>query len=298
MNFKEEYQRRQEEIETIIQTYLPRKQGNQAFIVEVMEYSLLAGGKRIRPMMMRETYRLFGGNGTLVEPFMAAMEMIHTYSLVHDDLPAMDNDEYRRGKKSTHAEYGEAIAILAGDGLLNYAFETACTSFENKIKIEEVAKSLMILSKKAGIYGMIGGQAADIKGEMLSEEEITKEYLLYIHEFKTAALIQASLMIGATLAGAKENEVNEMEQVGYYLGVAFQIQDDILDITSTFDILGKPINSDEKNGKITYVTMNGLEKSKKDVISMTENALDIMKHFKVQNEFLNELIVALITREK
>ena len=133
---------------------------------------------------------------------------------------------------------------------------------------------------------------------MLSEEEITKEYLLYIHEFKTAALIQASLMIGATLAGAKENEVNEMEQVGYYLGVAFQIQDDILDITSTFDILGKPINSDEKNGKITYVTMNGLEKSKKDVISMTENALDIMKHFKVQNEFLNELIVALITREK
>ena len=277
-----------------------------------MNYSVLAGGKRLRPMLMEETYRFFGGTRDVVKPFMAAIEMIHTYSLVHDDLPAMDNDEYRRGRKTTHVVYGEAMAILAGDGLLNYAFETAVKAFEmvDPKDILAVSKALSILARKAGIYGMIGGQTADIEAENISdsrEDEALKnhpweEHLLFIHEHKTAALIQASMMIGAVLAGATESQLEVVEKAAYDIGVAFQIQDDILDITSTFEELGKPIGSDEKNNKMTYVSLKGIDQATQDQKIMSNRAIQNLEQLGnsngISNEFLMELIKSLITRIK
>ncbi len=297
MNFKEELQVRTEKIEELLEGYLPKVEGPQKTVIEAMNYSVNVGGKRLRPMLMQETYRLFDGEEKLVEPFMAAMEMIHTYSLVHDDLPAMDNDEYRRGQLTTHKKYGEAEAILAGDGLLNFAFETALKAFETSKQPLAVAKAMQILANKAGIYGMIGGQTADIEAESMGDK-VTEEQLLFIHEHKTAALIQASMMIGAVLAGATEEQVSLMEQVAYEVGVAFQIQDDILDVTSTLEILGKPIGSDEKNHKTTYVTLKGLEQAKKEQQEMSSHAIMLLESLEQKNEFLVELIRSLITRVK
>ncbi|MBE5877574.1 MAG: polyprenyl synthetase family protein [Lachnospiraceae bacterium] len=297
MNFKEELQSRTSQIEAILEAYLPKEEGPQRTVIEAMNYSVRVGGKRLRPMLMQETYRMFGGEGNLVEPFMAAMEMIHTYSLVHDDLPAMDNDEYRRGQLTTHKKYGEAEAILAGDGLLNYAFETALKAFEMQGEPAAVAKAMQILAKKAGIYGMIGGQTADIEAESMGDK-VTREQLLFIHEHKTAALIQASMMIGAVLAGATDEQVMLMEQAAYEVGVAFQIQDDILDVTSTLEVLGKPTGSDEKNHKTTYVTLKGLEQATKEQQEMSTHAISILESLEQKNEFLVELIRSLITRMK
>ena len=247
MNFKEECRKRTEKIEEVLQNYLPKQEGHQRIIEEAMEYSLMAGGKRLRPMLMKETFDLFGGTGTVIEPFMAAIEMIHTYSLVHDDLPAMDNDDYRRGRKTTHVVYGEDMGILAGDALLNYAFETACTAFETEPqKAALIGKALQILAGKAGIYGMIGGQVVDVKS---AGHKISGELLMFIYKLKTGALIESSVMIGAILGGASEEDVRKMEEIASKVGLAFQIQDDILDVTSTTEILGKPVHSDEKMKK-------------------------------------------------
>ena len=199
MNWENKLQERVKEVEAVIQKFLPKEEGYQKTVIEAMNYSVLAGGKRLRPMLMEETYRLFGGNGEVVGPFMAAMEMIHTYSLVHDDLPAMDNDEYRRGRKTTHMVYGEGMAILAGDGLLNFAFETALKAFDIEPENTNIGKALQILAKKAGIYGMIGGQTADIEAENMDCDKVNNELLLFIHKNKTAALIESSMMIGAVL---------------------------------------------------------------------------------------------------
>ncbi len=292
-------------IEEIIKSYLPAEEGYQKTVLEAMNYSILAGGKRLRPMLMQETYKLFGGKGKVVEPFMAAMEMIHTYSLVHDDLPAMDNDEYRRGRKTTHVVYGEGMAILAGDGLLNFAFETAMKAFDScevdGIKLVDryaaVAKALQVLGRKAGIYGMIGGQTADVEAEEMSELLDTEE-LLFIHEHKTAALIQASMMIGAILAGADESAVAAMEKCAYNVGIAFQIQDDILDVVGDEKVLGKPVGSDEKNCKQTYVTIHGLDKAKEDVKRLSKEAIILIDGMGGDGEFLKALILQLIHREK
>lgn len=298
MNWENKLQERVAEVEAVIQTYLPEKKGYQKTVLEAMNYSVLAGGKRLRPMLMEETYRLFGGNSKVIEPFMAAIEMIHTYSLVHDDLPAMDNDEYRRGRKTTHVVYGEGMAILAGDGLLNYAFETALKAFDIEPGNPNLGKALQILAKKAGVYGMIGGQTADIEAEDMEQDKINNELLLFIHENKTAALIQSSMMIGALLAGASEEAVKAVEKIAYNVGIAFQIQDDILDITSSLEVLGKMTGSDEKNNKVTYVTLNGMEKSKEDVEKLSKEAIQLLHSFENKNDFLNQLIEALITREK
>ena len=286
------------EVEAVIQKYLPEETGYQKTVLEAMNYSVLAGGKRLRPMLMEETYRLFGGNSKIVEPFMAAIEMIHTYSLVHDDLPSMDNDEYRRGRKTTHVVYGEGMAILAGDGLLNYAFETALKAFDMEPANPAIGKAMQVLAKKAGVYGMIGGQTADIEPEDMDQRKVTNELLLFIHENKTAALIQSSMMIGAILAGASAEAVVAVEKIAYNVGIAFQIQDDILDITSSLEVLGKMTGSDEKNNKVTYVTLNGMEKSKEDVEKLSKEAIDLLDSFENKNEFLNQLIEELITREK
>lgn len=276
--------------------YLPAQAGYQKIITEAMEYSLMAGGKRIRPMLMGEFYKLFGGEGRLIEPFMAAIEMIHTYSLVHDDLPAMDNDDYRRGRKTTHVVYGEDMGILAGDALLNYAFETACTAFDlEPDKSRVIGRALKILAEKAGIHGMIGGQVVDVKE---SGHSISADMLDFIYRLKTGALIESSVMIGAVLAGASEKEVLQVESVAAKVGMAFQIQDDILDVTSTTEILGKPVHSDEKNEKTTYVTLKGTDESGREVERLTTEALGELKELGRENEFLNKLLEWLVYREK
>ena len=296
MEIKDEIARRAKEIETIIAKYLPKESGYQKTVIEAMNYSILAGGKRLRPMPMQETYRMFGGKSDVIEPFLAAIEMIHTYSLIHDDLPAMDNDEYRRGRKTTHVVYGEAMGILAGDGLLNYAFETAILAIQKEPQNANVPKALAVLAKKAGIYGMIGGQTVDIETDQ--SKEVTREQLDFIYRLKTSALIEASMLIGAILAGATKNEQNEMEQIATKIGLAFQIQDDILDVTSTTETLGKPVGSDEKNQKATYVTYEGTDKAKADVERLSKEAVEKMNGLVVRNEFLTELLLSLIHREK
>ena len=297
MNFKEELKDRVDHIEAILKEYLPKEEGWQKTVIAAMNYSVLAGGKRLRPMLMEETYRLFGGKGREIEPFMAAIEMIHTYSLVHDDLPAMDNDEYRRGRKTTHVVYGEAMAILAGDGLLNYAFETAMKSFTMEGDLEKKARALSVLAQKAGIYGMIGGQTADIEAEDLGDQ-VTTEHLMFIHAHKTSALIEAAMMAGAILAGASQEGIAQIEKAAYEIGIAFQIQDDILDVTSTLEMLGKPIGSDAKNHKTTYVTLKGLEESRKEQQELSLHAIETIRNIGYSNDFLMELVTSLITREK
>jgi geranylgeranyl diphosphate synthase type II len=296
MDFKTEMAERTAQIEQIIKKYLPKEEGYQKTIMEAMNYSVLAGGKRLRPMLMQETYRLFGGRSEVIEPFMAAIEMIHTYSLVHDDLPAMDNDEYRRGKKTTHAVYGEAMGILAGDALLNYAYETAARAFAMEPGNPGVCQAFQILTAKAGIYGMVGGQTVDVESE--GKPDMTKEKLDFIYRLKTSALIEGAMLVGAVLAGATQGEQKIIEQTAGEVGLAFQIQDDILDVTSTMEVLGKPIGSDEKNHKITYVTYEGIEKAKADVASLSEQAIARMDSLVVKNEYLTELLRYLILREK
>lgn len=291
-----EIAKRTGEAERIIRAYLPTEEGYQKTIVEAMNYSVLAGGKRLRPMLMLETYRLFGGKSRVIEPFMAAIEMIHTYSLVHDDLPAMDNDEYRRGKKTTHAVYGEAMGILAGDALLNYAYEIAASAFDMEPQNPGIGRAFMVLSKKAGIYGMVGGQTVDVESE--GTADMTKEKLEFIYRMKTSALIESAMQIGAILAGATISEQKIVGEAAGLIGLAFQIQDDILDVTGSAEVLGKPIGSDEKNHKITYVTFEGLEKAKEDVAAISEQAIAHMESLVVRNEFLNELLRYLIAREK
>lgn len=309
MNSKEVYKERKtgadyslertekvKEIEKIIESYLPKQEGYQKIIIEAMEYSLMAGGKRLRPMLMQETYHLFGGKDRLIEPFMAAIEMIHTYSLVHDDLPAMDNDDYRRGRKTTHVVYGEDMGILAGDALLNYAFETASSAFDKfPDKSREIGQAVRILSKKAGIYGMIGGQVVDVKE---TGSAVNRDVLDFIYSLKTGALIESSMMIGAALAGAGEKEVKIIEEIAGKVGLAFQVQDDILDVTSTEQVLGKPIHSDEKNEKTTYVTLMGIKEAARIVEEQSEAAIRLLNSLPGENAYLAWLVEELIHREK
>lgn len=298
MNFEEELTRSTELVNNIIQGFLPREEGFQKTLLEAMNYSMNAGGKRLRPLLMLQTYKLFGGGSAVVEPFMAAMEMIHTHSLIHDDLPAMDNDEYRRGRKTTHVVYGEAMGILAGDALLNYAYETASKAFALEPDNQNVGRAFHILASKTGVYGMIGGQSVDVENEKNANMSMSQEQLDFIYRLKTSALIEASMMIGTVLAGAGEEQVKQVEKIAEDVGLAFQIQDDILDVTSTMQVLGKPIRSDEKNGKTTYVTLKGLEMAQKEVEEISERAVERLDGLQEENEFLRALILQLIHREK
>lgn len=314
--FNEILQEKTRMAERIIKSFLPEEEGYQKTVIGAMNYSVTAGGKRLRPLLMEETFYFCGGREEdmpLLEPFMAAIEMIHTYSLVHDDLPAMDDDEYRRGQKTTWNVYGEAMGILAGDGLLNLAFETALQSLEfcnstdreyfttapgPEYSMQRLTRALGILAKKAGIYGMIGGQTADIEAEK-QEGSLEKEQILFIHAHKTAALIQAAMMIGAVIAGRiEEEQLEQIEKCAYNIGIAFQIQDDILDVTGDSEELGKSVGSDEQNHKQTYVTVNGLEQSAKDVEDLTKEAIAILDSMEGENEFLKELLLSLVHRRK
>lgn len=296
--FMEELQKKTEHINGVLEKFLPAEEGQQRIIFEAMNYSVRAGGKRLRPMLMEETYHMFGGSSAVIEPFMAAIEMIHTYSLVHDDLPAMDNDEYRRGKKTTHAVYGEAMGILAGDALLNLAYETAAGAFGMEVADARVARAFAVLAKKAGVYGMVGGQVVDVESEKSDDCPITREKLDFIYRLKTGALIESSMMIGAILAGASSDEISRVEQIAAKLGLAFQIQDDVLDVTSTLEVLGKPVGSDEKNNKATYVTFEGLDKAVSDVERISKEAEKLLADLGYDDAFLKELFEYLIHREK
>ncbi|MDO5155428.1 MAG: polyprenyl synthetase family protein [Eubacteriales bacterium] len=317
MEFKEEMSRKVAYVDTVISEYMPQEESFQKTVIDAMKYTISAGGKRIRPVLMQAVYEYFGGTECICEPFIAAIEMIHTYSLIHDDLPALDNDDYRRGRKTAHVVYGEAMAILAGDALLNYAYETASKAFdlipeslwieeervsdEDKFKMlkieletrKNVEHAMNLLAKLPGIYGMIGGQVADVEltGTRLSDEQLT-----YIYENKTGALIEASMLIGAILAGATDADVKNIQDVAYDIGMAFQIQDDILDETATFEELGKPIHSDEKNDKVTYVTIHGIEESKEEVKRLSNEAITILDSMNGDSTFLKLLVQYLIHR--
>lgn len=286
---------KKEYIDEVINGYLPAGEEPQSKIYEAMNYSVLAGGKRLRPLLMLAAFEVFeGSDRDILEPFLAAIEMIHTYSLVHDDLPAMDNDEYRRGRKTTHTVYGEALGILAGDALLNYAFETACLAFGKNKYCDRISASITVLAGKSGIHGMLGGQVVDMEGFLGTAE---KSRLDYMYQLKTGALLEATLMIGTILAGGSEEDVRKMEQLAGNVGLAFQIQDDILDVTSTVEILGKPVLSDEKNNKVTYVNLLGLEESHREVARLTVEGLETVRSLNRNSEFLEALLTSLINRK-
>ncbi len=291
------FEQRMEEMrllfEEILEEYLKNLQIRPEILSESMQYSLKIGGKRLRPVLMFVTAQMLGGKIQDVSNFALAIEMIHTYSLIHDDLPAMDNDDYRRGRKTTHVVYGEAMGILAGDALLNFAFETACKGLMQDVGNPAVARAVQILAQKAGIYGMLGGQVVDVESE---GKEIDADTLKFIHIHKTSALLESAMLIGAVLAGASEQQQRTVELAARELGLAFQIRDDILDVTGNTDELGKPVGSDEKNHKNTYVALEGLEKAKEDVKRYSESAIDRLKSLPVRNEFLYELIEELIDR--
>lgn len=292
---REELKKRTGEVEAVVESYLPKEEGHQKTIFEAMNYSVRAGGKRLRPMLMQETYHLFGGTERAVEPFMAAMEMIHTSSLIHDDLPCMDNDELRRGLPTTWKKFGYDMAVLAGDALMIYAFETAAKAFAVTAHLDRAAKAIQVLAEKTGIYGMIGGQVVDVE---LTGKPIPQEKLDFIYRLKTGALLEASMMIGAILGGASEKEQKRVEEIASAVGLAFQIQDDILDVTSTSEELGKPVLSDEKNQKTTYVTLVGLDQAKADVAEISARAVSLLKELPGENLFLENLITMLVERKK
>lgn len=289
-----------EDVERVIESFLPAKEGGARTVIEAMNYSVRVGGKRLRPLFLAETSAMYRGREELCRPFMAALEMIHTYSLVHDDLPSMDNDEYRRGQKTTWAVYGEGMAVIAGDGLLNLAFETALGAYDAAGNEEEkdcVTRALRLLARNAGVFGMVGGQCADIMTD-LDSKSLTPELLHYIHKHKTACMIESGFQIGAILAGAPEADITALGVIAEDIGLAFQIQDDILDVTGSKEELGKSIGKDALEGKATYVTMNGLEASAQRVRELTEHALAAMDGLSVQNPFLKALVEQLMTRTK
>lgn len=294
MNFQDELAKRTEETEKVIRSFLPAETGFAGTMAQAMNYSMLAGGKRLRPMLIRETYRLFDGKEEVVKPFMAGMEMIHTHSLIHDDLPALDDDDYRRGRLTTHKVYGEAMGVLSGVALLNYAYETMFQAFALTKEQDRVIHALRVVSQKTGIHGMLGGQSVDVEND---GKPLEKEMLDYIYRNKTSALIEASMMTGAILAGANEQEVSAVEKAAGNIGLAFQIQDDILDVTSTVEELGKNINSDAENEKTTYVTLMGVEAAREEADRYYRRALAQLDALPLDAAPVRELFDQLMKRK-
>lgn len=283
-----------------LMSFIPEEKGLQKTLIEAMNYSLLSGGKRFRPILMLEAWKIFGGNDEgLIAPFMAAIEMIHTFSLVHDDLPAMDNDYYRRGRKTTHAVYGAGMATLAGDALLNFAFETALRA-SGRGHDDAVIEALKVLALKAGIYGMAGGQCADIESE--NAENISDDVIDFVNEHKTACMIESSLMIGGILSGADGESVKKLEEAGSCLGIAFQIRDDVLNKTGTEKEMGKPVGNDAEKGKTNYVAVHGIEEAQRKVIDLSSKAVSIFDGLYRENgidyAFLSELTRRMTDRKK
>ena len=295
MNFRDELSIGTEYVNEVIRKYLPAEEGLQKTVICAMNYSMRAGGKRLRPVILWKSFQAFGGSGNVAEPFIAAIEMIHTHSLIHDDLPAIDNDDMRRGKPTTHKVFGEAMGILAGDALLNYAYEVMLKAFSLAEDTDPVIRAVQTISSKTGIYGMLGGQCTDVEND---GRPLTREVLDFIHLHKTSALIEAPMMAGAILAGASEEQVRKMEQAGRKIGLAFQITDDILDVTGDEASLGKPVRSDERNGKTTYVTFEGIGQALKSAEKLTLEAEELLRGTDGNTEFLCKLAHELIRRRK
>lgn len=294
MNFKEELKNRVVNIEDLLNEYMPKVEGYQKTIFGSMNYSLKAGGKRLRPILTVEACKLVGGNEKDAYPFAVAIEMIHTYSLIHDDLPALDNDDLRRGRKTNHKVYGEAMAILAGDGLLNYAYEIMLRESLSKGEPEKYLKAINEIAKASGIYGMIGGQVVDIESEGKS---IDMEKLDFIHMNKTAAIIIGCMRAGAIIGGASEEELENVTKYAKNIGLSFQIVDDILDIVGDEAKLGKKVGSDIDNEKSTYPSLIGLEKSKETANKLIAEAKMSIDYINKDSEFLNNLADYIVDRE-
>lgn len=285
-----------DKINSVIMSYMP--DGSRipsSTVEEAMSYAMSAGGKRVRPLIMYLTYKALSDHPedeSALNPFMAAIEMIHTSSLIHDDLPALDNDSLRRGRPTVHVKYREDAAILAGDALLNLAYETAGTAFYPALGDAKLEKALIILMRKTGVKGMLGGQNADV---MLSGQSLSSDEREYIYEKKTAALIEAPFMIGAVLAGADDETVEKLEAAGRALGLAFQVQDDILDMTSDAETLGKEVGQDEKNQKNTYAAEYGIEAAHEFVNEKTKIVLNVLDEVLKTDREEAELLKGLVT---
>ncbi len=293
ISMKDELKKRSEAFNEELEQYLPAEEGHAKTLYEACNYAIRDGGKRLRPLFIEAVYELCGGDRTersVIMPYMAAIEMIHSSSLVHDDLPCMDNDTLRRGRPSTWYEFGEDMGTLAGDGLMIYAFETAAKS---SAPADRQLAALRVLAGKTGIFGMIGGQSVDVE---LTGGDLSPEQIDYIYRLKTGALLEASFMIGALLAGADAQTVSVLEQAALAVGMAFQIEDDILDLTADAALLGKPVGSDEKNGKTTWVTLRGLEGAREDAAAFTDRALTLLQSVG-RNDFLEGLVGLLLHRE-
>ena len=282
-------------IDEYLKTIIKEENNPQKIIYEAMNYSLMSGGKRLRPVLMLGTYEIFRDNIEDVIPFACVMEMIHTYSLIHDDLPAMDNDDYRRGRLSNHKKFGEATGILAGDGLLNGAFEMGLeAALECNFDLKSSVKALYKVAKSSGADGMIGGQIVDMYGR---EKINSVEDLKYMYSLKTGAIIKSSVVAGAILGGADETQLLALETYADKIGIAFQIEDDILDVTSTQEKLGKAIGSDITNDKTTYLSFASIEQAKKDVEKITDEAIKSLEIFAEKAYYLKELAKYLTNRE-
>lgn len=294
MEFKQSLKEKSNYIERMLIEYMPKEEGYQSTIMEAMNYSLKAGGKRLRPILTLEACKIVGGDEKDAIPFAMAVEMIHTYSLIHDDLPALDNDDLRRGKPTNHKVFGESMAILAGDALLNYAFEIMLSNSINKENPQKYLRAINEVAKSTGIYGMIGGQVVDIQSE---NKVISKDKLDFIHLNKTAAIIIGCMRAGAIIGNACEEDLEKITKYSKNIGLSFQIVDDILDIVGDENKLGKKVGSDIENHKSTYPSLLGLEKSKEIANELIKEAKHNIKDFKSDSSFLEGLANYIIDRE-
>ncbi|KGG81418.1 polyprenyl synthetase family protein [Caloranaerobacter azorensis] len=296
MKLKQELEKYKNIIDKELDKILPNYNTPQKKIFEAMRYSIFAGGKRLRPILVLKTCELVGGKYSDAINFALSIEMIHTYSLIHDDLPAMDNDDYRRGKLTNHKVFGEGIAVLAGDGLLNLAFETMINDIINDIdKSERKIKALKVIAESAGVFGMIGGQVVDIISEGRNIDENT---LLYIHEKKTSALIEASILSGAIIGGASSDELERLSTYARAIGIGYQIRDDILDRIGDSEKLGKRVGSDEENNKVTYLSFYEIEDAIRETERLCKSAIMALDSFdKEKVKFFEELANYLVYRE-
>ena len=294
MEFKQCLKEKASFVEKVLKEYMPKEEGYQKTVIEAMNYSLSAGGKRLRPILTLEACKIVGGNEDEAIPFAIAIEMIHTYSLIHDDLPALDNDDLRRGRPTNHKVYGEAMGILAGDALLNYAFEVMLAGSINKENPEKYLKAINEIAKGAGIYGMIGGQVVDVESE---NKQIEKEKLDYIHMNKTAAMMVGCMRAGATIGGANSEQMEEITKYAKNIGLSLQIVDDILDIVGDEAKLGKKVGSDIENHKSTYPSLLGLDKSKEIAHNLIDEAKKSIEKLSDDVDFLKGLAEYIIDRE-
>ncbi len=294
MNIKAEIKERMEEVDRHLDRLLPKETEYPDIIFKAMRYSVFAGGKRLRPILVLETCKMLGGDVEEAMDYACALEMIHTYSLIHDDLPALDNDNFRRGRLTNHRAFGENIAILAGDALLSHAFEVMANAAVKKNSLRGM-KAMQAIAHGAGVFGMVAGQVVDVINDGKKVDEATLDF---IHKKKTAAMIEGAFLAGAHLGGADEGALEILQSAAEKIGLAFQIQDDILDVTGTMEELGKPIHSDERNEKNTYVSLYGIEASEAAVQRLSDEAVALLEQFGARSAFLVALTNTLIKRRK